>query len=202
MENKVVSFGIGGLLIHETLALIDYLIEGKIKELSEVIKTTDVLKTNSESSRIRLLTELRRRNKAVSIQVWQFIKNANPAEQRLALFYVCLKASKLLFDFQFEVVLQKWRAMDYSVSKDDVLFFLDKKSLDYPDIEKWSETTKVKSATVVIRMLNESGLLKNNKLTQPEEADSFWRFFVDLGDPWFLELCLLNKEQRDRIIEG
>ena len=56
MKSKTISFGVGGLLVHETLALIDYLIESKIKELSNIIKTTDVLKTNSESSRVRLLT--------------------------------------------------------------------------------------------------------------------------------------------------
>lgn len=201
MNKKITSFSVGGLLFNETIAVIDYLIAGKIKELDKVIKTTDVLKTNSEASRLRFLSEIRRRDKAVNTEVWHFIGKSVKSEQQLILFYVCLKASKLLFDFQVEVVLEKWRTLDHIVIKNDALYFIDKKSMDYPEMENWSDNTKEKSATVLIRILNEAGILKENRLIQPDVSDRFWVFFIKQGDPWFLELCLMPKNQRDKIME-
>lgn len=201
MNKKITSFSVGGLLFNETIAVIDYLITGKIKELNKVIKTTDLLKTNSEASRLRILTEIRRRDKAINTEVWHFIGNSVKKEQQLALFYVCLKASKLLFDFQVEVVLEKWRTLDHIVIKNDALYFIDKKSMDYPEMENWSANTKEKTATVLIRILNEAGILNENRLKQPDVSDRFWAFFIKQGDPWFLELCLMPKNQRDKIME-
>jgi len=201
MNKKITAFSVGGLLFNETIAVIDYLIAGKIKELNKVIKTTDVLKTNSEASRLRILTEIRRRDKAVNRKVWDFIRNSQKAEQQLALFYVCLKASKLLFDFQVEVVLEKWRAFNHIVNKNDALYFIDKKSMDYPEIENWAESTKEKSATVLIRILNEAGILNKNRLIQPDISDHFWAFFIKQGDPWFLELCLMSENQRNKMMD-
>lgn len=201
MNKKITSFSVGGLLFNETIAVIDYLIAGKIKELNKVIKTTDVLKTNSEASRLRILSEIRRRDKAVKIEVWHFIGNLVKSEQQLALFYVCLKASKLLFDFQVEVVLEKWRTLDHIVIKNDALYFIDKKSMHYPEMENWSDNTKEKTATVLIRILNEAGILNESRLNHPDVSDHFWAFFIKQGDPWFLELCLMPKNQRDKIME-
>ena len=178
MNKKITSFSVGGLLYNETIAVIDYLIAGKIKELNKIIKTTDVLKTNSEASRLRILSEIRRRDKAVNTEIWHLIGNSGKSEQQLALFYVCLKASKLLFDFQVEVVLEKWRALDHIVNKNDALYFIDKKSVDFPEIENWSESTKEKTATVLIRILNEAGILNESRLNQPDDSDRFWVFFI------------------------
>ncbi len=201
MNKKITSFTVGGLLFNETIAVIDYLIAGKIKELNRVIKTTDVLKTNSEASRLRILSEIKRRDKAVNIEVWHYIGNLVKNEQQLALFYVCLKASKLLFDFQVEVVLEKWRTLDHIVIKNDALYFIDKKSMHYPEMENWSDNTKEKTATVLIRILNEAGILNESRLNHPDVSDNFWAFFIKQGDPWFLELCLIPKNQRDKIME-
>jgi hypothetical protein len=205
MSNKkkkyTVALTAGGLLQHETNAIVEYLIDSKLSELNDAIKNSEVLKTNSQASRIRLVTELRRRNKAVCSDVWRWFKENNSNEQKITLFYICLKATPMLFDFQTEVVLEKWRSLDLHLDKNDVLYFFDKKAQFYEEIDQWSETTRIKAATVIIRILNETGILKDNKLTQIDASNSFWRFFVDQGDTWFLELCLLSKKQRDEIME-
>ena len=170
-----VSLTAGGLLQHETLSVIDYLIESRVSELGEAIKNSDVLKTNSEASRKRLITELRRRDKAVSSEVWKWLKNNSPKEQKISLFYICLKATSLLFDFQSEVVLEKWRSLHLSINREDVLYFFDKKSQNYSELDKWSQTTRIKAATVIIRILKESGILLHGNLKQLEADDSFWR---------------------------
>jgi len=80
--------------------------------------------------------------------------------------------------------------------------FLDKKSSVQNDIEDWSSQTRRKIITVLIRMLKEVGMLEKNKLVQLEASDEFWRMFVNINDGWFLEVGLLSKEQREKIING
>ncbi len=205
MSNKkkkyTVALTAGGLLQHETIAIVDYLIGARLSELKEAIKNSEVLKTNSHASRLRLVTELRRRNKAVISEVWKWLKSNNSNEQKITLFYICLKATPMLFDFQTEVVLGKWRSLDLHLDKNDVLYFFDKKSHYHEEIDQWSDTTRIKTATVIIRILKETGILNNNQLTQIDASNSFWRFFVEQGDPWFLELCLLSKNRREEIME-
>ena len=198
---KNVSLTAGGLLHNETIAVINYLIEGNFKQLSEVIKNSNILKTNSQSSRNRLVTELRRRDKAINKEVWAWLKNNDSNEQKITLFYICLKSTPLFFDFQSEVVLGKWRSLDLKVSKADVLYFFDRKAQNYSEIDEWSETTREKAATVFIRILRECGILNNNQISRIEASNTFWYFFIKQGDPWFLELCLLPKERRESIME-
>jgi hypothetical protein len=62
------------------------------------------------------------------------------------------------------------------------------------------QTTRIKAATVIIRILKESGILVHGNLKQLEADDSFWRFFVEQGESWFLELCLLPQIRRKKII--
>ncbi len=196
-----ISLTAGGLLLHETMSVIDFLIESRISDLNEAIDNSNILKTNSLASRTRIITELRRRNKAVRPDIWTWLKENDENEQKITLFYICLKATPILFDFQTEVVLEKWRALDLFIVKEDVLYFFDKKAQFETEIDKWSETTRIKAATVIIRILRESGILRKNKITPMEAPDSFWLFFVKQDDPWFLELCLLPQNRREQILD-
>ena len=113
-----------------------------------------------------------------------------------------MKTYKILFDFMLDVIIEKWLSMDLEVDINDVERFLDKKSNVQNDIEDWSSQTRRKIITVLVRMLNEVGMLENNTLVQIEAPDEFWRMFVANNDSWFLEAGLLSKEQREKIING
>ena len=198
----LVSFTAGGLLHEETISLSSYYNDDKIESISEQIVNNSLMKTNSQASRQRMIQEIKKRYFAVGEKFYGNFDQFTIVEQKLIIFYSCMKTYKILFDFMLDVIIEKWLSMDLEVDIDDVERFLDKKSNVQNDIDGWSSQTRRKIITVLIRMLNEVGMLENNKLVQIEAPDEFWRMFVANNDSWFLEAVLLSKEQRENIING
>ena len=198
----LVSFTAGGLLAEETRSVISYLNDAAILNLPTEIKYPQYLHTNAESARQRVVQELKKRYKATGQHVFDVFQEATLQQQNILIFYTCMKAYQILFDFMFQTVLEKWLSRNLTLDKLDVQHFLDIQSASHPEIDEWTQTTREKIETVMIRMLNEVGLLQGGQLHSVDAPDHFWRSFVDFGDPWFLQAMLLNKEQRDRIQNG
>ena len=198
----LISFTAGGLLYDETISLQPYLNDEKIELIANEVKINKYLQTNSQASRQRMIQEIKKRYLAVGEKFYGNFDQFTIVEQKLIIFYSCMKTYKILFDFMLDVIIEKWLSMDLEVDIDDVERFLDKKSNVQNDIDGWSSQTRRKIITVLIRMLNEVGMLENNKLVQIEAPDEFWRMFVANNDSWFLEAGLLSKEQREKIING
>jgi len=198
----LVSFTAGGLLHEETISLSLYYKDDKIESISEQIVNNSLMKTNSQASRQRMIQEIKKRYLSVGENFYGHFDQFTIVEQKLIIFYSCMKTYKILFDFMLDVIIEKWLSMDLEVDIDDVERFLDKKSNVQNDIDGWSSQTRRKIITVLIRMLNEVGMLENNTLVQIEAPDEFWRMFVANNDSWFLEAVLLSKEQRENIING
>ena len=198
----LVSFTAGGLLHEETISLLPYYNDDKIESISEQIVNNSLMKTNSQASRQRMIQEIKKRYFAVGEKFYGNFDQFTIVEQKLIIFYSCMKTYKILFDFMLDVIIEKWLSMDLEVDINDVERFLDKKSNVQNDIDGWSSQTRRKIITVLVRMLNEVGMLENNTLVQIEAPDEFWRMFVANNDSWFLEAGLLSKEQREKIING
>jgi hypothetical protein len=197
-----ITFTAGGLLTEETRAVISYLNEENIASLSSEVKHSQHLQTNSESARSRIVWELNKRYEESGQHVFDVFKDSNLQQQKILIFYTCMKVYQILFDFMFGPVNDKWLTRDLQLSKTDVERFLDAQSSTHPEVDRWAATTREKVTTVIIRMLNEVGLLMDGNLQTVEAPDHFWKHFVDFGDAWFLQAMLLNKEQRDNIING
>lgn len=195
------SFTAGSLLLDETTRILKYILNNELELKKDEIIKKNIIKINSESSRKRVLQEIRKRNEAVDKSVWGNFEKLSTREQKILLFYSTVKTYPILNDFMKDVIVNKWKSLKKDFSDREIEIFLNKKTAEHPEIEEWSETTRAKVIQVIQRILKEVGILKNNKLNSLESEDHFWKFFVKLGDPWFLEYALLNKEQRERIIK-
>jgi len=195
------SFTTGSLFLHETEKIVDYLVEQNLENNFEEITRKNILKMNAESSRKRVLREIIKRSKYVDNFVWKLFSEVEQNQKAILLFYVCCKTYQFILDFQIEVILEKFRSFDLVVTNDDVFRFIEKKSIDYNEIDVWSNDRKYKVTRATLLILEQAGLIKNDRLTPLEANNHFWLNFIKLGDPWFLELALLNKQQRDKILE-
>ena len=196
------SFTAGSLLLEETSRIIDYIIDDTLEEKKKDIITNNAIKINSESARKRVLQEIRKRKKAVNPVVWERFAISNQSEQKILLFYVCLKTYTLIYDFQKEVVLENWKNMKRELAERDVELFLERKSYQHSEIDEWTDSPRDKIVQVVIRILKEAGILIDYKLLPLEAGNEFWNLFVELNDGWFLEFALLNKNQRDKVLRN
>jgi hypothetical protein len=196
------SFTAGALLYEETSALLEYLNSENIQTISDQATSTNLLKVNSESARTRIIAEIIKRYKSVNNDVFKIFATSSVKEQKILLFYVCMKSYPLLFDFVFEVVIEKWLSLDLIIKSDDVSRFLDMKTDQHPEISKWSDLTIIKIRSSIIRIVKESGFIMNKSIKQVELNSGFLKNFVRWGDSWFLQAILLNKMQRGKIING
>jgi hypothetical protein len=194
------SFTAGGLLYDETIALLPLLNDNDLDLLDDQLGDNSVLQINSLSARKRVLFEIKKRYHLVGGDVFKSLNSANPTEQKIILLYICAKSYSIIFDFLIDVIIEKWLTRDLAISTAMVDQFLEKQSEKHPEIEEWTESTKYKISSVAVKMLKDSGLLINGQLTAVEASDEFWRQFVLYGDNWFLQTCLLNKKQREQVI--
>ena len=192
-------FATAALLYPEICAVLPIL-KGVVgaEVLDQDVKENKFLKIKSEAGRRNTVAEIKRRAKTVDASFWHFFEERSEQEQRLALLYLVLKTYALVHDFHFEVVLQKWKSLDFNVEKFDLQMRLDEISSSDEEVARWSDSTRNKLQTVYLRMLREAGLLGRTRLRKPENIDSsFWEYFIAAGAPWFLEACFLSKTERE-----
>lgn len=162
-----------------------------------------LLRGGAESTKKRNASEALKRLRNSPRNIWSEIVNLSPKDQKIALYYLVLKSHAFFFDFHMEVILQKWQVMDKAFSKDDVLTFIEKKVDEHPELENWSEESKRRSSRTIKLMLEQIDMLDENQNLRPVQGSiSLWELFIKEGETWFLEAMLLNKQERDELINS
>ena len=191
------AFTSASLLHTEHLVMESLLCTNNFSELiAAEIKNNAFLKVKTQAGRKRITQELIKRNASATEGFWDFFFSISEQEQKLGLFFLCLKTYKLLMDFHLEVVLKKWKTKSLHLDVVDLQMRLDEIASEYEDVSAWSEVTQRKTITVYKRMLTEAGLLKKKELIRPAGITSlFWDYFIEKGEGWFIEACFHNRHQ-------
>lgn len=190
-------FTAGALLYEETVSMMQKL-EGVGTEERGWNVDRAWLNTNSEKTRENTAREINRRLNAVAEKtMWEAFLSSPETDQKVMLYYACCKAYSLLLDFHLEVVIDKWRSFNLELESSDFLNFLYRKRISHPEIEAWSETTQEKLAQVALKIMKQAGLVRQGKICKIPASDELWQRFVEMGEGWFLELMLLNAEERE-----
>ena len=194
------SFTAGALFREECKILIPLLLASDEEAIRNEKETGAQLRINARASRLRTIREVRNRFEATPKAVWErYMETSDKTEQALLLLFAALKTYTVLHDFQVEVVAPRWHRYNRELSKSDFLSFLYRKSEEHPEIDDWSQSTQEKLATVTIRILAEAGLLQDDKLKEVTAPFSFWVFFMEINEPWFLDAVLLPEDLKQRI---
>lgn len=196
------SFTAGSLLHKETTALLTLLQADDAEiRIREEIKNNELLHINSESGRNRIVREVIKRIEYVDRSVWSFYASCSDEEQKMLLFYVCLKTYLLMFDFHFNVTVRQWNSSSRSV--DPYFYQMELGEIAARDayVDGWKDLTKQKAISVYLRILKDVKLLNaNNELQSVYMNDRIWKYFVQHGELWFLDACLLSNQEKERII--
>ncbi len=192
------SFTTGPLLTDETESIVNFLEENPGGDVSPIIESDKYLKINSLAGRKRRSREIMNRIQSIPKEYWTFfLKLAGKDEKNLFMYYVCMKFYPLVRDFHLDVILTKWRLLDTSFSKDEVFRFLTRASLQHPEVDEWKESTRKKVVQVLALMLKEASIVSHAKIKLVFLPDTFWLFFIERGEGWFLEAMFITREQRD-----
>ena len=196
------SFTAGSLLHKEITALLPLLQAENAEEVvRDEIKKNELLHINSESARKRIVYEIFKRTQSVEQEFWPFYGNSNQGEQKLLLFYLCLKTYPLMFDFHFNITVKQWNTSSQLIEPYYYQMELEEIAIRDETVDKWTDTTKRKAISVYLRILKEIRLIDdNNKLRSINMSELFWRFFVSNKKYWFLDACLLSNSEKERMM--
>jgi hypothetical protein len=169
--------------------------------LKQELDSNEHLLISNLKTRSRAIPEFKRRFNAVPKSFWGAYLNLSPKMQTLAMFFVQLKAYKMYFDFQVDVVRRKWNSFSQMVTKNDLLSCISEIACNDPFVDSWSDNTRNKIASAYITVLRKVGFLyeKGDGIHQLEYSDTELHFFVQMGEPWFLDAILLDPYRIDAI---
>ena len=189
------NFTAGGLLFNEFKALEDVLVSEGFENL---IKTEEEENNHigiaTNSARKRIISEIKRRYKVAPSGFWSHFFNWSEDEQKLALFYLCLKAYPLIMDIHIDVVLKKYRIGAKLNAYDIQMRFEEIMSYD-EEVASWSMLTFKKLNVQYRKALRDAGLYDAHKILKKplKVSNQFWDYFKEINENWFLEACFMNK---------
>ena len=71
---------------------------------------------------------------------------------------------------------------------------------DDPFVDSWSDATKRKVVGSYLTILRKVGILDDSDTLHPVSLpDTDFAFYLTIGEPWFLEACLLQPYEIERI---
>ena len=192
-------------MLDETVALIPLLQSPNSHELlKNEITQNQLMALGKTATRTRNLTEIRRRFNSVPLTYWDWFMQLSREDKVGALFFVILKAYYLLFDFQLNVVMSQWRSARQTITKADVMMHLNEIAANDDFVDGWSAETKARVCTGCIAFLRGVGMLdpKTDVLKPLRMSDEAFAYYLETGEAWFLEACLLQPYEISRIKEG
>ena len=189
----------GGFLFEETNLLLPLLqSDNSAVLLNEETVNNRILHINSETSRKRNIVEIARRYDTMPVSFWEDYKEMEENDQKVALFFVILKTYKVCFDFQIRVTMRKWNGIAKSLTHEDLMMEFSEIAAKDEFVNSWSENTMRKVASTYLSILRKVGMLDNNSELHSVEANNM-DYYLKIGEPWFLEACLLQPYQIDSI---
>lgn len=159
------------------------------------IEANSLLMLNSRSTRTHAVNEMRKRFKACSREFWEYYQGLTGDARRLAYFYAILKAYRLLFDLHINVAVRRWQSAQNTLSSDDLRLEFNEIAGRDAFVASWTELTQKKVFTAYLSIMRKVGLLSGSpeNLTPVSRSVEDFRFYLENGEAWFLEACLLHK---------
>ena len=189
----------GGFLLDETNALLPLLqSEDSDTLLHDEAINNKLLHINAETSRKRAIAEIKRRYNKMSEEFWTDYVMMSKEDQKVALFFVILKTYKICFDLHINVTIRRWNSVRKSVTHDDLMMEFNEIAARDAFVDSWSETTKGKVASAYLTILRKVGMLDAEDSLHTLSCSNF-SYYINCGELWFLEACLLQPYDIDNI---
>jgi hypothetical protein len=103
-----------------------------------------------------------------------------------------LKTYPLVLDIHLEVALKKFKTGN-TLNAYDIQMRLDEISSKDDFVSSWSESTLEKINVQYRKAIKDAGLFDGNNLVKPVGIiSSFWKYFEDINESWFLSACFIN----------
>src|SRR5690606_26207727 len=136
----------------------------------------------TNSARKRIISEIKRRYNKVNTGFWIHFFEWSDYEQKIGLFYICLKTYPLILDIHIEVALKKFR-MGSKMDAYDIQMRMEEIMSYDEDVANWSESTFKKINVQYRKMLRDILMYNGKKLSVPDKVNPlFWDYFKQINE--------------------
>ena len=165
------------------------------------IENNDTLHINSHKSRQRVIAEYKRRVDAMPRDFWTWYLTLDEQAKRIALLYVILKTYRIAFDFHIKAVLRKWNSVVQTLAKPDLMMAFSEIAVNDAFVDSWTDKTKDTVAKSFLTILRQIGMLDlfNAQLKPLKAQPQAYAYYLNHGEDWFLEACLLQTYEIEQI---
>ncbi len=191
-------------MIDEMTACLPLLMDENSEELMRrEVSDSNIMLMKSQQTRYRASVEFKRRYAAVPSSFWQKYLTMGKPQQLVAMYYVCLKTYRILFDLHINVAMKKWKSANRKVTKNDALNEIYEIASNDQFVDSWSEETKDRVASSFLTFMRRAGFLDTTDTLQaPKLQESDYRIYLELGDSWFLQACFLEQYEIQDIMNN
>ena len=167
------------------------------------VEDNRLMNIRSEAARNRIILEFKKRYTTMPRHFWEQYQNQTEDVQYLYLYYNILKCYRVIFDIALNVVIPKSRSVDNTLQTMDVAMGIAELATREETIASWTEKTIAKINARIVKLYLEINMLdKNTCELKPMRYDNdAYSYFVQQGDTWFLDVCLLPNYQKQEIID-
>jgi hypothetical protein len=192
-NNYDANFTAGGLLLNEFQVLEHVILSGDFGSgIQEEEENNRVLGIATLSARKRIVSEIKRRYSAAPAGFWDYFFQWNEQEKKFGLLYLCFKTYPIVLDLHIEVTMKKFKTGN-NMTAYDVQMRLDEIASNDLSVSEWSRETLDKINVQYRKAIKDVGLYDGLNLRRPFSiAPSFWKYFEELNEKWFLNACFIN----------
>ena len=198
------SFTGASALITETLVIAEEY--HKLNDWSAVqisLSDNNHLNKVKEGTFKREFSEIRKRLSLLTHDQIQLMIKGSYEDAKSMILLSLVKAYPFVNDFIVEVLLNKYLLFDRTLLDSDYKRFVDSKSFQHPELERFTEIMSKKVKRVVFKLLEQVGLItniKNGILLKPFLSSQVVKVILD-DDPAYLSAFLCSSEEIKVLIE-
>lgn len=172
------------------------LCDGKSKE--EILALSideNIYQLNKEQRRRELPSKMLTRLLSINNDLVKVVALSNEAEAKLVSFFAMMKTDRLLFEYMYEVIADKFSIGQYEIADRDFEDFFDRKVQNSDIVASWKTDNLKKIRTAIKKTLIDAGLAKKNdkglEILPPLVDKDFCRLF-DGEDKQYMKAILLE----------
>ena len=174
-------------LYNETKIIASYLLQGyEVNELRKKNIEENLIKHKTTSSVSRSSSPIFRRLKVMNKDMMTEFVNSDIENSRHILLYAIMKTDRLVFDFVREVYRDKLLMKKEYIEKYDIDNWYEEKCILSKALKEKSDSTASKLKQVIMKILNDSGLVIKEKdrfkIVRPLLRESFIAMLENSGD--------------------
>lgn len=171
----------------------------KIQGLSDIqIKEKsicdNIFQMNTEARKKEIASIALRRINILDDFLISKLVNGSVTVSKLINLYSIMKTDRLFFEFMKEVYAEKILIKEFCISDKDFNIYFQRKKEQSEKVATWKEYTFYKLKQVFIRILFESGLIKNQKddreIIKPIINEDLRQHFKSIGDGYYIDVLL------------